>query len=398
MKKINFALFSLLLFFCTSIFLYTPINASTNASVIPDTVATNIEGNSTVEYDNGSHSYVYSIGGYDGFPSLYNFTNDVYYAAINNKNGTIGSWTNSTNPFPVNMAWSSAIIRKVSKVSYLYVFGGEGYSSSSYHVYNMVYYTSINSDGSINAWQTNPNPIPGSGLILSNVQGLTVKKTQYLYLFGGDGCSGCSSITSSVLYTTINSDGTLAPFVSTSSLPVGLFQPTVVSYTNNKNITFFYVVGGQIFHPVSPIGDISNIYYTNVNSDGTLQPWITSHVNLPTDMCGNSDVVLDHTLHSLGGWSYSTGAGIPNDYSIDINQNGTLTKWSSDVNNLPNSTSAASLLEYTSTDPDYLFVLGGFNNSLPYNESATGDIYRASINGGKIKTWNQISQMLPVGP
>ena len=375
-----------------------PVHAISNSSISPNIVSNNIVGNSIVEYENGSHSYVYLIGGYDGFPSAYNFTNNIYYAPINNKDDTIGSWTTSTYSLPVNMAWESAIIRKINKVSYIYVFGGEGYSSG-YQVYNTVYYTSINSNGSINAWQTNPNSIPGSGIILTGIQALTIKNgTQYIYIFGGDDCSGCSGITSSVLYTTISSNGTLAPFLSTSSLPVGIFQPTVVSYTNNNNVTFFYIVGGQIFHPVSPIGDISNIYYTSVNKDGTLNPWLTSSVNLPTDMCANLDIVQSNTIHSIGGWSYSAGNGIANDYSININQNGTLTKWTNDLNILPNSTEPAGIIEYTNTDPDYLFVLGGFNNSLTYSNSASNLIYKAKVNGNKLGVWKQQSQTMPVGP
>jgi hypothetical protein len=110
---------------------------------------------------------------------------------------------------------------------------------------------------------------------VGNLLNATAILNGYLYIMGGCTTNDCGSAgeqSQGVVYQAVNSDGTLGRpatclgtyvdsyCVSSSSLPVVLAAPGVAIFGGR-----IYVVGG--------FPTISNIYYVNVNDDGSLGAW-----------------------------------------------------------------------------------------------------------------------------
>src|SRR5207244_3375647 len=107
------------------------------------------QGHTSVVYTNSSTntSYVYVIGGDIGSG---NKTNNVQYAQIN-ASGTLGPWTNTT-ALPAARSGHASVVYTNANGSHLYVIGGLVGSTFK----NDVLIATINPDGSLGSWSTNP--------------------------------------------------------------------------------------------------------------------------------------------------------------------------------------------------------------------------------------------------
>lgn len=144
---------------------------------------------------------VYHVGGYDGTNTL----SQVYTASINS-DGTLGSWSAGTS-LPIGLAGHRCIVTK-NKV---YLLGGVHIASAVR--YNTIYTAPINADGTIGTWTLSSTTLPISSEAFSPF--ITKDK---LYIVGGYNSNG-TSVVNTVYYTTINSDGTLGTWVAGFSLP-----------------------------------------------------------------------------------------------------------------------------------------------------------------------------------
>lgn len=219
-----------------------------------------------------SNGYVYVMGGYGG-----SFQTSVYYAKINT-DGSIGSWSTSPHALPQGLYEAGA----VSQNGYIYVIGGLNSSSSAL---DTTYYAKQNSDGSIGTWSTSSNHLPqgvddaaialangrvyvlgGSGnssflqtaystsfntdgsigswstsatTLPQTLDGATASAANgYLYLAGGDNGIGTQA---GVYYTKLASDGSIGAWTtSTNSLPQPLQYADAMIYEGN-----LYVMTGQ---------------------------------------------------------------------------------------------------------------------------------------------------------
>lgn len=218
------------------------------------------------------NDYIYSLGGI--------FTRSIYYAPVN-PNGTIGSWASTGN-----LGYTALIdFPVVTNNGYMYRLGGNIFQLGERT--NTVSYAVINPNGTIGSWLGTtalPNAISDHAAVISN---------GYLYVIGGRSSNEPSSVTSGVMYTTLNPNGTIGSWSNTTALPVPLSDHTAV--VDNG---YIYVVGGG-----------TAVYYAPISANGTLGSW-TSTTALPTAMFGHGSFVNNGFIYALGGM---TAGSIPSD-------------------------------------------------------------------------------------
>ena len=262
---------------------------------------------SAVAYNN----YMYLVGGKNATTPI----STVEYASIT-PTGTLSSWTTST-VLPVASFGNSAQVYNNN----LYVLGGD--STLTGTPLNSVYYTSINSNGSLNSWNTTSSFVNGrisGGGNFSTIWG------GYIYISGG--CSTlnssgyCTSVASDTQVASINADGSLDTWNTVGGVSNQVEGSTLLSWRNN-----IYAVGGCSAQ-VAGTGDCSanttaNILYGVVNTEGdasTVDQSVASgtapctgtpkNCNLPgTGSVGNmltQSVITNGYLYVIGGCTNNT--------------------------------------------------------------------------------------------
>ncbi len=234
-----------------------------------------------------SNGYVYVMGGYGG-----SFQTSVYYAKINT-DGSIGSWSTSSNALPQGLYEAGA----VSQSGYIYVVGGLNSSSSAL---DTTYYAKQNSDGSIGAWSTSSDHLPqgvdDAAIALANGR---------VYVLGG---SGNSSFLQTAYYAAFNSDGSIGGWsTSATTLPQTLDGPTA-SATDG----YLYLAGGD-----NGSGTQADVYYAKLGSDGSIGAWTTSTNSLPQPLQYADATVYGGNLYVMTGQN----SGLTQDtvYSAPLN-------------------------------------------------------------------------------
>jgi N-acetylneuraminic acid mutarotase len=178
------------------------------------------------------NDYLYIIGGIvpsldpNGESDLYP---PVYYAQLNN-DGSIGPWQISSIRLPVQ----SFIPSIVTHNDYIYILGG-GDNTSGQASSSTVHYAHVNSDGSIDPWTVSNIPLPQpTGF------GTSIVANGYIYIMGGSPTVQANIATDVVLYSRISSDGSLEEWqTSIHQLPVP--RTGAMSVLVNDRI---YIIGG----------------------------------------------------------------------------------------------------------------------------------------------------------
>lgn len=156
---------------------------------------------------------------------------------------------------------------------YLYVIGG----AKSTTTQTTIYYNKINSDGTLNSWQTNATPLDtaraGLGGSFSTIWG------GYLYVAGG--CTTvtaqyyCSSnISSDIRLASINADGSITDWTTIAGITGTRMSYGFTAWRNN-----LYAIGGcTATNSASTTcsSPSSNTYYGSINSDGDVSTVSTS--------------------------------------------------------------------------------------------------------------------------
>ena len=126
-----------------------------------------------------------------------------------------------------------------------------------------------------------------------------------------------------VYYTNTLADGTLSEWHVQPALPNKLSNP-ICLVINNK----LYVFGGLVkYQP------IDSVYSSNIHSNGTLGKW-TTEINLPKKMIGSSIVYANGYLYLIGGFETGCGTISKKVYISTVYDNGTICHWG-ETNNLP---------------------------------------------------------------
>jgi len=197
----------------------------------------------------------------------------VYLGTVSE--GIIPSWQELT-PLPKKLQLGAAAI-----VGDRIYYAG-GYTDAASNTNQTVYFSSINPDGTIGSWQIAgllPDPLWALGM---------VENGNSLIVVGGTGDEGYSS---KAYVSQINSDGTLAGWEETSSLPEPSYRAGVVR------------VGSKIFSIGGYAGN--KVYYTDIKSDGKLDSWVLSANLLPHWVGGTSVAVSNKHMYVIGGFDGS---------------------------------------------------------------------------------------------
>lgn len=178
-------------------------------------------------------NYLYIIGGDDHSGAV----NTVYSAPIQ-EDHTIGTWEQSSDNLPVEIALGTVIVHE----DYVYIIGGRDDEGAL----DSVYYAVVAAGGSIGNWvstnQTLPQPLWGASSVIMGDD---------IFVFGGN--NGTSRL-STVYTATIGEPGTLSAFTTAPSLPVVTESSGAITYGGDA-----YVFGGV------GSGFLSGVYST---SDG----------------------------------------------------------------------------------------------------------------------------------
>jgi hypothetical protein len=304
--------------------------------------------------------YLYQAGGASGINGILDGTN-VFYAQVHS-NGTIGNW-NSATPLPEPAIYHAGVTAN----GFVYVIGGETYNlaEDSFAITNIIYYAKINSDASLGSWHI-ANPLPNILEFLS----ASVWNNR-IYVIGG---FDENMLFNNVYSATIQNDGSLSAWVTQASLPVTNYTQAEVANG------FLYVLGGAT-------GDgsviLNTVYYTKINSDGTLAGWTQTSL-LPQPECNFGAVVVNGWIFTVGG----SNGNVPTSsfYGAAVKGDGSLASWSSGTS-LP----LTLTLQGVAASDSYIFVSGGgsaeasssavYSMALPLPPAAPQFVSRSFTNG-----------------
>lgn len=230
------------------------------------------------------NGYIYVAGGCVSTSDCDNATNSVEYATLNS-DGTIGSWATTGSLL------GDRVFGQLEQAGgSLYFIGGQDDSETPQ---STVYYATPASNGSITSWSA------ASGGIGDTSGGSAVARSQLsasswnnrIYVTGG---YDASSTYSNAVYVSpqLNSGGNIAAdsWTSTTGFSVARSHHTTIAYANN-----LYVLGG--FDGAVPLSDVQ---YTQINSDGTLDGW-TYTTSLPQRIRGSDGFAANGYMYLFGG-------------------------------------------------------------------------------------------------
>lgn len=203
------------------------------------------------------NGYVYVIGGLhsDGTPSA-----DVFSAPVNT-DGTLGTWTKSTNAYPMGVSFATAF----GFAGRLYVLGGDNANSTdpnaqgSSGVKNTYFATALN--GVVGTWVATSSTIKGRKKQITWTAFGQVIDAEGIY----DGLPGSLELERSQ----INPDSTLASFngitSTTNQINANVYNAAaVVSPVQSPAATpRFILIGGQAFTSLTTPGIINGTVYYN---------------------------------------------------------------------------------------------------------------------------------------
>lgn len=230
------------------------------------------------------NGYMYVAGGCVAVLSCNNATNSVAYAPLN-ADGTIGTWS-TTTALPADRVFGQLETAGGS----LYFIGGTDDSETAQ---SAVYYATPNSDGTITSWSTASGGIgdtSGQAAVARSEFGATVWNNR-IYVVGG---FDASSNSTSTVYVSpqLNSGGNIAAdsWSASTSINVARNGATAVAYANN-----LYVLGGH-----DSQNYLSDVQYTQINSDGTLDSWGYS-TSLPRNISHADGFAANGYMYIFGG-------------------------------------------------------------------------------------------------
>jgi N-acetylneuraminic acid mutarotase len=322
---------------------YAPINANGSVGAWVTDSANPLpqaqEDATSVAYN----GYVYELGGLTtGSQST------VYYAAINNGGpGTLSAWAASNSSLPTNN-WQA---NTVAYNDYLYEIGG---CYLSLCPMSTVDYASLNANGTLGSWA------PTASLLTAVDFASSVVYNGYIYEIGGctTGCPTVNGYTAAVEYAPIHTDGTLGSWLPTGSLPIATAEATAVVYNG-----YIYYIGGNTGSGTAVV-DFTAITNTGaITAPGTCAGTLTgswcvststTNGSLPVATIYSSSVVYNGYIYEIGGDSVA----VPTVYYTQINTNGTIGSWST-TTSLLQSTSQSISVAYDG----YLYLIGGIASS-----------------------------------
>ncbi len=228
---------------------------------------------------------IYILGGREENPgSAMDHVSKVFVANMN----SLGSW-GQTFPLPSNRSLGAAAISG----DYIYFSGG--FNTTGYT--NKVYASHIKPDGMLDPW------FEVSALPLTRIGHGMIEDNGSLYVLGGDNAN-------QVYRATVNtSNGTISSWSQISTLPEKLYRSAVIKIGNQ-----IYMIGGH-----NGTSTINKIYFTTINSDGSLGSWQLSANTLPLPVQGGAVAQAGKYLYLTGGFRSPPGTYLNSVYKTELN-------------------------------------------------------------------------------
>ncbi len=230
-------------------------------------------------------------------------------------------------------------------------------------VTSTVIYAPINSNGSVGTWSYT-TAMPAFRYDFS-----AVAYNGYLYAIAGQTTG--NTATSSVIYAPMNSNGTIGSWLEAGAMPYSIYQHRSVIVNG-----YIYSAGGDN----EIISGTSTVSYAPINSNGTLGSWAITTA-LPTVRFRYSMAASGNFLYAIGGMVETTGSIVTSSVLYaPINSNGTVGTW-----NYTTALSTKNIDSLAATNNGYLYVIGGaiLATALP-----TSTVSYALINStGSIGSW-----------
>jgi hypothetical protein len=206
-----------------------------------------------------------------------------------------------------------------------------------------------------------PNETSESGAFIAN---------GYAYVIGGmDNNDDLDTPLSTVYYATVNADGTLGSWSTTTALPAARAGHSV-TYANG----YVYVAGGANSTRPNALNEWrlqagnNTVYYARVNADGTLGAWSTAN-SLPAARVNHSAETYNGYLYIVGGAAAGNGAPSRDVYYARINSDGSLGSWTTQSNWL----NEGRMLHDSVVLNNQLYVVWGTDDYLTVPTTADGD-------------------------
>lgn len=270
-------------------------------------------------------------------------------------------WQISTNKLPV----ANNQLDIYASNNFLYVPGGTGTDGTGV---GSVRYAAIQADGSVGTWSLSPYALP-----VPRQRNSTVSYNGYIYVMGGNASGNPQS---SVFYSKIQPDGTPGTWSSTTSLPVGERRHTSVIWNG-----VVYIIGGS--NPAR-----ADIYSAPINADGTIGAWTLQAEHLPSGRYFHSSIINNGYMYAFGGVN-DVGTVFSDVLYAQVNTDGTIGPWVTNTNSLPVPLSGSRAFVYNNK----AYVVGGTKNGS--NSGAVDTIYSAVINAdGSTGVWQRQCSVL----
>lgn len=269
-----------------------------------------------------------------------------------------GSWSSTTS-----LTNQIASYVSTSEEGKLFIFGGANIDD-----FSGVESSTINPDGSLSSWTAVSN------LPETRYWGALAKKEKRIYILGGAMFTGITNYKNTVYSSTIQLDGSMSSWQSFSSLP------------ENRALGQSVIVGNRIYYAggFNDSGAHNEIYYTNINPDGSLGSWTTSAISLPEPLSGFGLVESGNNLIIVGGQN-SAGSFLNKTYKSAVNADGTLGGWQ-ETSSLLEPVYRSGVIRIGSM----LLSIGGYNGSF------LDKVYYADINSdATLSPWGLSSNHLP---
>lgn len=362
--------------------LLEPMDTEAN-SAVSSSFTTSRERAASIAY-NGC---LYELGGYGGGSNQY--VNYVQYAPIETLGNITASW-----PTTSFFTTSRADIAAVAADGYMYVIGG--FNSTTY--YNTVQYAAINSDCTLGSW-TSTNAFDTAGNARGGMAAFTYNG--YIYVAGGINAGGnfntirYAPLNSNGTVGTWNATTNLPSSMNRQRMVVWgnkvyLLGGTQVALPNPNN--------GATTGSRSTGSGSSSTYYATINDDGTLGSW-TSTTALPYDLYEFGATAVGGYMYIAGGFTNSTGTYIASGasrawYYAPINSDGTLGSWTLTYDRGSSFQVGSNNLV---TANGYVYVMGGRSDTAITNTNRVAVVTRAPLidgGGGATTTWASSSSLV----
>ena len=265
-----------------------------------------------------TNNYIYTLGGKKvGGKNV----DTVYYTQLDNATGALKNapWAKTT-PLPAKRGFSAASLANrfnsfASGYGTVYVLGG---LDDQGNATDTVYYASLNADGTIGTWATTtklPQALFAEGAVIFHGR---------IYVAGGNDSTGPVK---SVYSAKINSDGTLGAWQTLPDMPIALAYHQLVTAAG-----YLYAIGGDsaMVDPLTNLPDASSqgdVYYNKINFlDGTLasNPWSKNTGGMGKNREKHTAVVVGGYVLVSGGLYNGATNGLSEQSYASINSDGSL--------------------------------------------------------------------------